>query len=327
MKISNETKIGALAAISIAVLILGFNYLKGKTLFQKNTQIYAVFGKVDGLAVSNPVSINGLQIGKVSSLHEKDKNLSGIVVTIDLSKDINIPNNSMVFVNKELLGSPSLVIKMGNANMYLKSGDTIQSTYKPDVFENVQASINPAINSLNSAIQSLEVLIANVNSVFDPNTKNNFQSVIANLASSSASLRTMLNEQTGVMAQTLGNLNTFTGNLNKNNESLNRTVTNLETATSKLAQADIEKVIQSLQNTANNLNDVTKKINTNEGSLGLLLNDKKLYANLENSTRSLNILLDDLRANPKRYVSFSLIGRKNKGGYLEAPLNDTTTKR
>ena len=100
MKISNETKIGALAAVSIAVLILGFNYLKGSNLFEKSDKIYAVFGKVDGLAVSNPVSINGLQIGKVASLHEKDKNLSGIIVAIDLTKDINIPNNSLVFVNK-----------------------------------------------------------------------------------------------------------------------------------------------------------------------------------------------------------------------------------
>ncbi len=327
MKISNETKIGALAAISIAVLILGFNYLKGKKLFDDSTKIYAVFGKVDGLAVSNPVSINGLQIGKVSSLHEKDKNLSGIIVAIDLIKDINIPNNSLVFVNKELLGSPSLVIKMGNSKVYLHNGDTVQSTYKPDVFENVQSSINPAINNLNSAIQSLEVLIANVNSMFDPNTKNNFQTVIANLAASSASVRNMLNTQTGMFAQTMGNLNTFTSNLNKNNEALNRTVSNLETTTAKLAKADIEKVIQSLQATANNLNEVTNKINSKDGSVGLLLNDKKLYTNLENSTRSLNILLDDLRVNPKRYVNISLIGRKNKGGYLEAPLNDTTTKR
>ena len=326
MKISNETKIGALAAVSIAVLILVFNYLKGKKLFEKNTKIYAVFGEVDGLAVSNPVSINGLQIGKVSSLHENDKNLSGIIVSIDLTKEINIPNNSLVFVNKELLGSPSLVIKMGNSNLYLQNGDTIQSTYKPDVFENVQSSINPAINNINSAIQSLEVLIANVNSIFDPNTKNNFQTVIANLAASSASVRSMLNMETGALAQTMGNLNTFSGNLNKNNESLNRTVTNLETTSSKLAQADIEKVIQTLQATANNLNEVTNKINSNNGSLGLLLNDKKLYSNLENSSRSLNILLDDLRVNPKRYVNISLIGRKNKGGFLEAPLNDTTKR-
>ena len=326
MKISNETKIGALAAVSIAVLILGFNYLKGKTLFNKSTKMYAVFAKTNGLAVSNPVTINDLPVGKVSSLQKRDKSVSAIIATIDFTEDVEIPNNSLVFVNKELLGTPSLVIRMGNSNMMLKNGDTLQTTFKPDVFENVQASINPAINNLNSAIQSMEVLIANVNSMFDPNTKNNFQSVIANLAASSASLRNMLNAQTGIMAQTIGNLNAFTGNLNKNNESLNRTVGNLETATSKLAKADIEKVIQTLQSTANDLNAVTKKINSTDGSLGLLLNDKKLYANLENSTRSLNILLDDLRVNPKRYVNISLIGRKNKGGYLEAPLIDTTKR-
>lgn len=326
MKISNETKIGALAAVSIAVLILGFNYLKGKTVFSKHTQMYAVFQRTNGLAVSNPVAINDLPVGKVSSMKMSDKSVSSIIVTIEFTEEVQIPKNSMVFVNKELLGTPSLVIKMGNANTYLQNGDTIQSTFKPDMFENVQASINPAINNLNSAIQSLEVLIANVNSVFDPNTKNNFQSVIANLAASTASLRNMLNTQTGALAQTMNNLNTFTGNLNKNNESLNRTMTNLETTSAKIAQADIEKVIQTLQSTATNLNDVTNKINSNNGSLGLLLNDRKLYSNLENSARSLNILLDDLRVNPKRYVNISLIGRKNKGGFLEAPLNDTTKR-
>ncbi|HEX2683257.1 MAG TPA: MlaD family protein [Ferruginibacter sp.] len=326
MKISNETKIGALAAVSIAVLILGFNYLKGKTLFSKSTKMFTVFPSTGGLTVSNPVLINGLPVGKVANLKQRDKSVSAIVVTVDFSEEVEIPNNSMAFVNKELLGSPSLIIKMGNSNALLKNGDTIASTIKPDVFENVQASITPAINNANSAIQSLEVLIANVNSMFDPNTKNNFQSVIANLAATSASLRNMLNAQTGVMAQTMSNLNTFTGNLNKSNESINRTVGNLETATARLAKVDIDKVLQTLQDAVGNLNDVTKKINSNNGSLGLLLNDKKLYANLENSARSLNILLDDLRVNPKRYVNISLIGRKNKGGYLEAPLNDSTKR-
>ena len=325
MKISNETKIGALAAVSIAVLILGFNYLKGSNLFEKSNKIYAVFGKVDGLAVSHPVSINGFQIGKVSNLHEKDKNLSGIIVTIDLTKDINIPNNSMVFVNKDFpLGGPSLVIKMGNSNAYLQNGDTIQSTTKPDVFENVQASINPAINNLNSAIQSMEVLIANINSAFDPRTKNNFQSIIANLAASSASLKSLLNSETGMMAQTLENLNTFSAGLNKNNDKLNNTFTNIEAASAKLAKADIEKVINGLDAAVKNLNEVTAKVNSKDGSLGLLLNDKKLYTNLESSARSLNILLDDLRVNPKRYVNISVFGKKNKGGYLEVPLKDST---
>src|SRR6185369_14553131 len=135
MKISNETKIGALAAVSIALLILGFNFLKGKTLFEHDKRLYAVFDKVEGLTKSNPVTINGLQVGKVADLHERDKNISGIIVAIDLTKEVNIPRNSLVVVDKAIVGEGSLVIKLGNSNEYTKNGDTLQSTANPGLLE------------------------------------------------------------------------------------------------------------------------------------------------------------------------------------------------
>ena len=327
MKISNETKIGALAAVSIALLILGFNYLKGKTLFESSDRLYAIFDKVEGLAKSNPVTINGLQVGKVADLHERDKKMSGIVVTIDLTKEVDIPDNSLVFVNKALFGEANLVIKLGNGNQYVKNGDTLKSTNNPGLLESVSQSVTPAVNNLNSAIQSLEVLIANVNSLLDPNTKNNLQSVIANTAASTAALRNLLNSETGALAQSLNNLNAFTSNLNKNNESINKTVHNLETTTSKLANANIDEAIKNLQTATNNINQMTTKLNSKDGSFGMLVNDRALYNNIENSVKSLNTLLDDIRVNPKRYLSISLIGRKNKGGYLESPLNDSLKKK
>jgi phospholipid/cholesterol/gamma-HCH transport system substrate-binding protein len=321
MKISNETKIGALAAISIAVLILGFNFLKGKTLFEHDKRLYAVFDKVEGLTKSNPVTINGLQVGKVASLYEKDKMVSGIIVSIDLTKEVTIPDNSLVFVNKALFGEGNLEIKLGNSNRFVGDGDTLKSTTNPSLLENVQQSVTPAVNNLNSAIQALEVLIANINSVLDPNMKNNLQNTVANTAATTAQLRNLLNAQTGALAASLQNMSDFTSNLNKNNESINKTVKNLETATGKLAAADVDAVIKNLQTATNNLNELTGKINSKEGSLGLLVNDKSLYNNLQNSIRSLNILLDDVRVNPKRYVNISVFGKKNKAGYLEVPLD------
>src|SRR5688500_1560162 len=127
MKISNETKVGALTAIAIVVLILGFNYLKGRDLTERDDEIHAVFPSVKGLAVSNAVFINGLQVGKVTQLRETDKNLTGIVVSMNLTKDINIPNNSVVSINSELLSSTSLDIHLGDANAYIKDGDTLRA--------------------------------------------------------------------------------------------------------------------------------------------------------------------------------------------------------
>jgi phospholipid/cholesterol/gamma-HCH transport system substrate-binding protein len=326
MKISNETKIGLLAAIAIALLILGFNFLKGKTLFEHDKRLFAVFDKVEGLAKSNPVMINGLQVGKVADLHEKDKSVSGIIVSIDLTKDVDIPNNSLVFVNKALFGEGNLVIKMGNSNKLVVDGDTLQSTANPGLLESVQSSVTPAVNNLNSAIQALEVLIANINSILDPNTKNNLQIIAANAAASTTALRNLLVAQNGALAQSLKNMSDFTANLNKNNEAINKTVDNLQTATAKLANADIDAVIKNLQTATNNLNQMTTKINSKDGSLGMLINDKALYNNLQNSVRSLNILLDDVRVNPKRYVSISVFGKKNKGGYLEIPLDSLKKK-
>ena len=326
MKISNETKIGALAAISITLLILGFNFLKGKTLFEHDKRLFAVFDKVEGLAKSNPVTINGLQVGKVADLHEKDKNVSGIIVSIDLTKEVNIPDNSLVFVNKALFGEGNLIIKLGNSNKYADDGDTLQSTTNPSLLENVQSSVTPAVNNLNSAIQALEVLIANVNSILDPNTKNNLQTIASNAAATSAAVRKLLVAENSALAQSLHNLNEFSANLNKNNESINKTVKNLETATGKLADADIDAVVKNLKTATNNLNELTSKMNSKDGTLGMLVNDKALYNNLQNTVRSLNILLDDLRVNPKRYVSISVFGKKNKSGYLENPLDSTKKK-
>src|SRR5580765_8396635 len=265
MKISNETKIGALAAISIALLILGFNFLKGKTLFERDTRLFAVFDKVEGLTKSNPVTINGLQVGKVADLHEKDKSVSGIIVAIDLTKEVNIPKNSLVFVDKAIFGEGTLVIKLGNSNVYTKNGDTLQSTANPGLLESVSSSVTPAVNNLNSAIRALEVLIANVNSILDPNTKNNLQIIAANTAASTTALRNILVAENGELVQSLRNMKEFTANLNKNNDNINKTVENLETATSRLAKADIDGVIKNLQTATNNLNEMTSKINSREG--------------------------------------------------------------
>lgn len=322
MKISNEFKIGVLAVVAITGLILGFNWLKGSSLFQHSKKIYALFDNVEGMELSNQVQINGLQIGNVSAINEADKDLArGIVVTITLKKDVHIPKNSVGFINSGLISSATIVISKGDAAEFLRDGDTLQTKQKPNLLSQVQASVNPVILQLGGTLQSLDSLIKAVGTMFDPRLKNNFSAIMANLAGSTAQLQIMLNAQSGSLAQSLKNVNTFTANLAKNNDHITHTLENVEKTTASLSAAKIPETVESLQGTVNELRGTLAKMNSTNGSLGLLLNDKKLYQNLEGTSRSLNILLDDVRVHPKRYVNISVFGRKDKSGPLMAPVD------
>lgn len=322
---SNETKIGILTVVAVALLIVGFNFLKGHNLFDKSRKLYAVFHSVNGLALSNPVIINGLQIGSVFQMKEQNANLDSVIVTINLTKEVNIPANSIAFINKDLLGTASITIEQGKGTTALvHNGDTLNTQVTTGIIEDVKASLKPALNNVNGTLKSLDSLIEVVGGVFDPSTKGNFQRIIANLTASSMSLQSLLNAQTGMLAKTLHNVSDITGNLAGQNEHINTTIGNLESATSKLAAVNIQQTLTNLDSTVSELHSVVAKVNSPNGSVGLLLNDKKLYNNLENTTRSLNILMDDLRVNPKRYVSISIFGKKNKGNYLTEPLTDSS---
>jgi phospholipid/cholesterol/gamma-HCH transport system substrate-binding protein len=326
MKISNETKIGALTAIAITLLILGFNFLKGKDLFEHSKKIYAVFKSVEGLENSNAVKIKGLEVGSVYAISPVDKNLDGIVVTISMKKEVNIPKNSVAVIDAGLISSADIIIKKGDATDLIRDGDTLQTQEKGNLLSEVQANLSPVVSRLSSTLGSLDSLIRVVGSLFDPTVKNNFGAIIANLARSSASLQVMLNEKTGALAHSMVHLDSFTNNLASNNQRITGTLDNLEKTTNKLANAKIDETLQSAQEAMNSLKDAVNKVNSNNGSLGLLLNDKKLYQNLEYTTRSLNTLLDDVRVHPKRYVNISVFGKKDKSGPLAAPLNDSTAK-
>ena len=325
MKIANETKIGVLAVVAVTGLILGFNFLKGSSLFEHTKKLYAVFSNVEGLELSNAVQVNGLTIGSVAAINESDKDLTrGVVVTIILKKDVHIPKNSIGTINSGLISSSTIVIARGDDTQFLNDGDTLQTSLKPNLLSQVQQSINPVILSLNGTLENLDSLVEVVGTLFNPKLKNNLSAIVANLAASSASLQTLLNAQSGELAQALKNVNQFTGNLAKNNEHVSKTLENLDKTSSNLAAAKIPETLENLNSAITDLKGMVGKMNSNNGSLGLLLNDKKLYQNLEGTSRSLNILLDDVRIHPKRYVNISVFGRKDKSGPLTAPADSVS---
>lgn len=334
MKISNETKVGALTTLGITLLILGFNFLKGKSLFKTGNFIYAKVVNSKGLMISNPVFINGLNVGNVYELEEANKAVDTIIIAIKLTKEVNIPVNSIATIKDNPLGTPSMDISMGNSPQFLKNKDTILTLDNPGMLAGITTKLTPVVDQVKVTLYTLDSVLKNINSVFDPNTKNNMQAVAGNinkmtesLAIASISIQKLMNEQTGAVYGSLNNLNTFTKNLAGNNEKINASLSNLETTTANLSKADVDGTINQLRKTVERLNTAVEKLDSKEGSMGRLLNDPQLYDNMVSTTRSLNILMDDIRVNPKRYVSISLFGGKNKGQYLTSPLPATDTSK
>ena len=332
MKLNNETKIGLLAIVGVVLLVLGFNFLKGKNLFRKENHLFAMYEDVQGLAKSNPVMINGLQIGRIEKL-DGGKDMKNILVTINLFKEVNIPNNSLAVINPNLLGSPSMEIKLGSTPTFLKNGDTLMTTLSGGALDEALKMFNPVLYEVRNAVKSLDSVLHLVTNVFDPNTKNNIRGIVSNLnavtasfAVSASSLETMMDTQNGALSKSLNNVNDFTANLNSNNEKLNSILENAKIASQQFASINLKNTLDTLNLAVNDFKEAAAKINSKNGSLGMLLSDKSLYNNLESTSNKINILLDDIRVHPKRYVNISVFGKKDKGNYITAPLIDDTIK-
>lgn len=334
MKISNEAKVGILAIAALIVLILGFSFLKGANVFSKPFTLYARFPNIGSLEKSNQIKINGLTVGTVYSFTPADKEVTSIIVELHVNKDIAVPITSIALIDGSILGSAYINIEKGPGGIYHKSGDTISTRLDMTLLSDLKAQIAPTVLRLNETFDSLKITIGALNSVFDPNTKANLRDLISNLTLSSGELSKLLAAQGGILSQSMQNLNSVTGNLAKNNDVISSSIRNVEVTTSRLANANIEGTVAALQSTINELKNTVANFNSNKGTLGLLMNDRKLYDQLDGITNRINktalsaeILFDDIRIHPKRYVNVSVFGGKKGGEAITSPgVKDTIPK-
>lgn len=319
MKISNETKVGILTIVGLTILILGFNFLKGKDLFKKSKKIYAVFKDLGSLSKSNEVKINGYVIGTVYSLKAKDENLSGIVATINLSQDVNIPKDSKAMISSPLVGASFIVIEKGKTNEFLSPGDTLMTIVDIGILDDVKAQLTPTLTKVRTTLDSLNNIFGSINGILNSEARTNLQQTLANLNRASSSLNGMLDNQTGALAKTLNNAEALTGKLLSNTDDISATIKNAKITSEKLAALELKPTIDSLNAMIGSLKNTAAKINSKDGTIGALLNDKTLYNKLTDAILSAEILMDDLRKNPKRYVNLSIFGKKDKTGPITSP--------
>jgi phospholipid/cholesterol/gamma-HCH transport system substrate-binding protein len=325
MKISNETKVGVLTISALTILILGFNFLKGRDVFKKRNKIYAVFSDLGSLSKSNEVKINGYVIGSVYELDAQDKNVNGIVATISLTKNVNIPKDSKAYISAPLVGASYLIIEKGKSTEYLASGDTLTTRIDNSILDDVKAQFSPTLAKVRNALDSLDMVLGNVNRVIGKENRDNLNQLLANLNKSGSALYSYLDKDNGILGKILNNAFSFTENLKKSNDSITALFSNAKQFTDKLSKLDLQQTLDSIHSALADFKNTLKKVTSNNGTLGKLINDEELYKRLNETLLGAEILMDDIRVHPKRYIS--ILGRRDKNGPLTAPAIKDSTHR
>jgi len=312
LKYSREVKTAVLAIVAIVILLFGYSFLKGENLLAQNRIFYAEYDDVEGLSPSSEVTINGLKVGQVSSIDFKD-NSGKLVVSFTVKNDFKFSKNSKVNIyGGSIIGGKSLAIvpEYDRTAEWAESGDTLQGDKEEGIMELVNDKLTPLQNKLENTITSADSMLTAITEILDDSTRNNIRGTFRNLDATVSSFRVTADALQGIVKG--------------NSDKLDRTFTNLDEMSTNfnkfsdtLSNMNINKITNDLEKVIADFEGITNKLNSKEGTAGKLINDDAVYNNLDQATKQLEQLLQDIKLNPKRYVHFSVFGKKP--GDYEAP--------
>ena len=305
MKLSREIKTGLIVVMGIICVIFGYSFLKSTSLFDDDMTLYAVYKDIGGLQTGTAVSINGKNVGAVNSVNWKDTS-GNILVTFTVNRDLAFSKNSTVeLYDTGLIGGKGLRVNPVFDGAPVANRDTLVTSVKASLSEVADKKLSPILEKLESALTDADSVMLNVNQVLDVKAKRDLREAISglndlvnNLNGSATKLNRILGANEEKLDNSLSNFETMTDNFAKLSDSLNK--------------AGLGRTLTNLESTVANLDKLMARIESGDGTLGKLVNDEKLYTNLNSASRELDLLLQDFRLNPKRYVNVSVFGKKQK---------------
>lgn len=306
MKITNEFKAGVLGVTAVLLVIFGYNYLKGENLFDQSRNFYVVYDNVKGLSQSSEITINGLRVGTVSDI--KFLNNSGkVLVTLSIDNDFKFSKKSVAKIyGGDFIGGKSMAIVPDySVSEMAQTGDTLTGRVEEGLVELVNEKLTPLQEKMENALVKIDTMLTSINQVFDYDTRESLKSSVIHLDQALVSFRNTTEEANMLVKD---NKDKFSETLNN----FNKTSENFVSISDTLANSNIKESIANLSKTLDNLNSLAQDLEQGEGTMGKFLKDDQLYDNLEASTKELEELLEDMKLNPKRYVHFSIFGKKNK---------------
>ena len=299
MKLTKEIKIALVAIVGILVMYFGINFLKGMNLFSTNNAYYMTFDDIQGLGASTPIYADGYKVGTVDGLEYDYKENGPIKVKVDIIKDLRIPQGSKAEIVKDLMGNLQVnLLLANNPRERVEPGGIIPGAVNGGMMDKA-ANLVPVVEKM---LPKLDSILTSVNALLaDPAlaaSLHNVETITSNLTVSTRELNTLM---AGLNKQVPGMIGKANGVLDKTNR-----------LTANLASLDVQGTLNKVNQTLESAHQFTEKLNSNQGSLGLLMNDTKLYDNLTSTMSHADSLVIDLKAHPKRYVHFSVFGRKDK---------------
>ena len=306
MKLSRELKTGIIVIGGVLLFVMGFSYLKSTPLFDNSKTMYAVYPNVGGLQAGTVVSINGYGVGKVNDIQFMDKK-GNLVVTFTVSSDFKFSKYSKVeLYDTGIIGGKGLQITpILDGSPDAQSGDTLLTETRPGLTELAQQKLTPLFRKVEAAVMDADSVLINVNNVLDEKTKRDLQESIHGLNALMSSLNGSASTLDNILKNNEGSLDSSLRNFEKLTENFSSLATSLN-------NSGLVNTIASLETTVTSLNNVIAKLENGDGTVGKLMDDKELYTNLNSASRELDLLLQDFRLNPKRYVNVSVFGKKQK---------------
>ena len=306
MKLSREIKTAFLVIGGVLLFVFGFSFLKGKSFFEKDKIIYTVYDEVEGLVEGAKVTINGLVIGKIMKI-DFLPNTTKILITMSVRNELDFsPQSEAILYEAGLIGGKAIQIDpVFDSKSIVKSGDTLVSALKPGLTELINKQIEPLQLKIENMLTSADSLFIGVGNILNNDSQENLKSILKNLSLSTSKINDASISLVEILKKNQSNIdNTF--------ENFAETSDNLKTITDSISQANLAVAINKFTNTIESLDGIVATIESGNGTMGKLVKDETLYQNLSQASKELEDLLSDLKSHPKRYVHFSLFGKKDK---------------
>tara|TARA_Y100000991_G_C21974735_1_gene351549 strand:+ start:2062 stop:3087 length:1026 start_codon:yes stop_codon:yes gene_type:complete len=320
MKLKKEFLIGIVTLIGISVLIVGSFFLKGQEIWKSRFVYYSIFSNSEGLSTGRPVNLNGLQVGIITNINFQTNNLNNIVVEFELTDPnvFKLKKGSLVLLNSDLLSGSYLDIFWGDSLDYYNSRDTIPSSVSLALEDQINERLIPLEKKTNELISTADSAIKTIEAIFSRNTDNldesfdGIKNSIKNLEKVSLQISSLIRSEKDNITQIVSNIKTVTSNLRESNEAVNKILNNTAHLSDSLLASDIKGTINNAKQSLEEVNMILYDIKNGDGTLTRLINDSTVYLSVTQMIDEATRLVENIKTEPKRYVQFSIFGKKDK---------------